>query len=210
MGRVVGAFIFVALTCAGCAKPAHTIVDRNDYVAEATRTYRGEPRERIIRAAEIVLKHSDPQDFEFRYNLGGFEGLRRYFIYAVFASANGRERWQFQTDIPEPGAVVASVSISEAGTVHGQTSTPYEGSMPSVPLYRLFWSRVDFVLGKNPNWVTCEEAAKELEATNTNVLALGGLCGPTSDGRNAPPPEVLPAPSRPIAAPTARQRKPTS
>jgi hypothetical protein len=179
-------------------------------MAEATRTYRGEPRERVIRAAEIVLKHSDPEDFEFRYNLGGFEGLRRYFIYAVFASATGRERWQFQTDIPEPGIILASISISEAGQVHGnRSSTPYEGAMPSVPLYRLFWSRVDFVLGKNPTWVTCDDAAKELEATNTNLLALGGLCGPTSDGRNAPPPEVLPPPAR-AAPPQASRRRPVS
>lgn len=196
------------LALSGCAKPPHTIVDRGDYVAEATRSYRGEPRERLIKAAEIVLKVSDPQDFEFRHTLTGFEGLRRYVIYAVFASATGREKWLFQTDIPEPGVIQASLSISEAGTVHGsQSSTPYEGTMPSVPLYRMFWSRVDYVLGRRPDWVTCADAAKELEATNTNVVvALGGLCGPTSEGRDAPPPGVLPPPARPPAPVAVRRR----
>jgi len=49
------------------------------------------------------------------------------------------------------------------------------------------------MLGRRPDWVTCDQAAAELESTNTNTAAaLGGLCGPTSDGRNAPAPDPLP------------------
>jgi hypothetical protein len=81
--------------------------------------------------------------------------------------------------------------------------------MASVPLYRLFWSRVEYMLNKRPDWVTCEQAAAELQSSNTNAIAaLGGLCGPTSDGRNAPAPEPLPAlvnPASPRAAPVARR-----
>ena len=181
------------LLLSSCAAP-HQIRDRSDYLAEATRTYQNETRERIIGAAETVLKISDPQDFEFRHNINGFTGLRRYTVYAVLAAAQGREKWEFQTEPVGPNAVRASISVSEAGrATGGYSSTPYENEMASVPLYRLFWSRVDYVLGKRPDWIACDQAAKEEESKNTNTAAaLGGLCGPTSDGRDAPPPPPLP------------------
>jgi hypothetical protein len=85
--------------------------------------------------------------------------------------------------------------------------------MASVPLYRLFWSRVEYMLARRPDWVTCEQAGAELATTNTNATtALGGLCGPTSDGRNAPPPEPLPplVAGRPPAVSSAKRPKPAA
>jgi hypothetical protein len=205
-------FLAVAALCAalvGCAAAPQQVRDRDDYLAEATRVFPAESRERVLKAAETVLKISDPTDFEFRYTLTGFTGLRRYFIYAVIAAASGREKWDFLTEADAAG-IRASVSISEEGTSGGGYSrSRYEGAMASVPLYRLFWSRVEYMLNKRPDWVTCEQAAAELQSSNTNAIAaLGGLCGPTSDGRNAPAPEPLPAlvnPASPRAAPVARR-----
>lgn len=182
----------LALSVAGCAS-SHQIVDRADFLAEATRTYNTESRERVIEAAQIVLRHSDPTDFEFRNSLNGFVGLRRYFVYAVIASASGREKWEFETEQPAPGVVKASVSVSEAGrAASGYSSSRYESAMNSIPLYRLFWNRVDYMLGRRPDWVSCDQAAAELKATRTSETSLGGLCGPTSDGRNSPAPPQLP------------------
>jgi hypothetical protein len=195
------ATLLLALLCAGCAAPAHQVRDRNDYLAEATRVYQGESRERVLKAAETVLKISDPADFEFRYTLTGFTGLRRYMVYAVVTTAVGREKWEFLTE-PDPAGLRASVSISEEGTASGAygSQNRYEGTMASVPLYRLFWNRVDYMLGRRADWVTCGEAGAELEASNTNTIALGGLCGPTSEGRNAQPPEPFPQVSIPPMA----------
>jgi hypothetical protein len=80
----------------GCAAAPHQVRDRDDYLAEAIRVFPGETRERVLKAAETVLRISDPADFEFRYTLTGFTGLRRYFIYAVLASASGRESGNFR------------------------------------------------------------------------------------------------------------------
>jgi hypothetical protein len=79
------------------------------------------------------------------------------------------------------------------------------GLMPRInSRFRLFWSRVDYMLTRRADWVTCDEGAAELEKSNTNTAsALGGLCGPTGDGRNAPAPEPLPpvaAQNRPVIA----------
>lgn len=205
----IGVAVACALALAGCAQP-HQIRDRSDYVAEGTRMYAGETRERVIKAAETVLRVSDPNDFEFRYSLNGFTGLRRYFIYAVIASASasGREKWDFLAE-QAPAGIQASVSISEAGVSSGgYSSTPYEGAMASVPLYRLFWTRVDYMLGRNAHWQTCDEAAAILETDRTNVGAgIGGLCGPTSDGRDAPAPQPL-GPLPPPAQQPPRAAKP--
>jgi hypothetical protein len=206
--RMIG-IVALGATLFGCAAAPHQVRDRDDYLAEATRIFPGETRERVLKAAETVLRISDPTDFEFRYTLTGFTGLRRYFIYAVLASASGREKWEFLTE-PDPTGLKASISVSEEGTSSGGYSrSNYEGAMASVPLYRLFWSRVEYMLNRRPDWVTCEQAAAEVQASNTNAIAaLGGLCGPTSDGRNAPAPEPLPPlakPAPPRAAPVARQ-----
>jgi hypothetical protein len=121
-------------------------------------------------------------------------------VYAVLASARGREKWEFLAE-PDGGAIRASVSVSEAGVSSGGYSTiPYEGAMASVPLYRLFWARVDYVLGRRSDWVTCDAALEAEQANKTNTLeALSGLCGATSNGRDAPPPAQM-EPARPAAA----------
>lgn len=199
-------FLGALLCLAACAAP-HQITDRDDFLAEATRVYPGETRERVIRAAETVLKVSDPADWEFRDTLTGFTGLRRYTVYAVIVASQGREKWEFTTEETPPG-LRAGLAISEAGTTYGNYSqTPYEGRMASIPLYRLFWDRVDYMLGRREDWVTCAAAEAEAAKTNTNQSsALGGLCGPTSGGRDAPPPEPLgpaPKPALPSKAKSA-------
>lgn len=98
--RMIG-IVALGATLFGCAAAPHQVRDRDDYLAEATRIFPGETRERVLKAAETVLRISDPTDFEFRYTLTGFTGLRRYFIYAVIASASGREKWEFLTE-PDP------------------------------------------------------------------------------------------------------------
>lgn len=110
---------------------------------------------------------------------------------AVIAASVGREKWEMQT---EGGGrtVRASISVSEAGTSSdGYTVTPYENRMASVPLYRLSWDRVDYMLGNRPDLISCDQASATLAATNTDSASLGGLCSPTGDGRNAPPPPPL-------------------
>lgn len=186
----LGLTFFLLVFLASCGAAPHKIVDRDDFLAEATRRYRGEDRERIIRAAETVIKISDPANVEMRYTQTGFVALRKYFIYAVLASASGREKWEFTVE-DTPSEKVASLSVSEAGTSYGSyTATPYEGAMNFFPLYRLFWKRVDYMLGRRPDWVTCDEETANVQAQGQNPTAgLSGLCGPTSAGRNAPPPE---------------------
>lgn len=192
MHRSVAFAAVVALSICGCATP-HQIMDRDDYLAEAAREYPEADREQLIRAAEAVLIHSDPKDWEFRYTPTGFTGIRRYMVYAVLAMSQGQEKWQFATEPGSPGNVRAYLSVEESGvSTGGYVSTPYDNKMASIALYRLFWARVDYMLGRRSDWWSCGDAAAHLRKTRTNeAAALSGLCGATSEGANAPPPKPL-------------------
>ena len=77
-----------------------------------------------------------------------------------------------------------------------------------VTLYRLFWSRVEYVLGKSDTWTSCPDAIAKLEAEKTNTAeGLGGLCGSTSVGRDATPPEQLPRLAEAPAPPSKHSKQ---
>lgn len=189
------ALLAISATLTACASSTPQIEDRSAFMAEGARDYTGESPERVIQAAQAVLKLSDPKDFYFTNNLNGFTGLRRYSYYAVFAAVSGTEKWEFQTQPMTPPGVRASVGISDASASSGRYGTSIaDRPMASIPLYRLFWDRVDYMLGRRPDWVSCEIANAQVERNGQNgVEALSGLCGLTSDGRNAPAPEPFPA-----------------
>lgn len=180
----------ILFVLAGCSTPPK-IADRADYLAEGTRVYQGETRERVIQAAETILKISDPEDFEFRHQPSGFTGYRKYLIYLVLAAERGQDKWDFHAD-EKPGGVEASVSVSKAGVASGgYSATAFEGAVQWIPLYRLFWKRMDYMLGKRPDWTTCEqEAAAVRAAGTTGIDGLGALCGMTSQGKDAVPPPL--------------------
>lgn len=177
-----------AVALCSCAN-RQAIVDRDDFLAEATRTYHGVHQEQVIRAAESILKISDPGDWEFRYTDTGFTGLRRFYVYAIIAAQSGREKWEFGT-ANVGGAVRASLTISEEGvSAGGYSIQTYEKALNAIPLYRLFWARMDYVLGQRADWKTCEQAEAEAKAANF-IPELSGLCGLTSQGRNNIPPRL--------------------
>lgn len=190
IGRGVLAVLGAAMSLCGCAREPK-ISDRQTAMVEASRTFSGETRERVIEAAEKVLRASDPDDFEFSERLNGFEGRRHWMIYLVLSSAVGIDKWDFQTE--EIGhSLRASVSVSIQAQGSSRYSHLYVDVLDNkIALYRLFWARVDYVLGRSTHWPTCEEAWDEQDAKGFNRTAIDSLCGLTNDGRTAPPPAPL-------------------
>ena len=188
--------VFAALLSSlmGCASEPK-IVDRQSYLAEATRRYPGETRERVIAAAQTVLRQSEPRNFEFRDRLNGFTGLRHWFFYAVIVSANGTDKWDFITE-EKPGAVEASVTISQEGESAGPYSRQHnriESAKNEIALYQLFWRRVDYVLRRSNHWMNCKEAWQEQDDVDRQRTALLGLCHVSlGDMGDKPPPPQLP------------------
>jgi hypothetical protein len=197
-------FLLVFLV-AGCAR-AERPTNHADWLKEATRRWQGESKARVIAAAEAVVKHSDPRDITVEYNRSGFVARRKFLIYAVIAAANGEDRWNFMAAENSEGAS-AAVRIIQRGTTHaGQTSQRFRDNQTMVGSLRLFYARIDFMLGKRPDWISCSEAAVKL-GLPPEAPGLQSLCSITHQGADAPPPERLPAKTTVILVNKAKESK---
>jgi hypothetical protein len=158
---------------------------------EATRVWEKETKARVIAAAEIVLKQSDPRDFLFEYNGNGFVARRRFHLFAVLATASGEDRWNFSAAGNEEGAS-AAIRIIQRGTARaGNATERFRDNQTFVGTFRLFYARIDYMLGRRKDWVTCD-AAPAVFGLDTREPGTDGLCSITHDGKTAPAPPPLP------------------
>jgi hypothetical protein len=190
------------LTLAACM-PAARVATHDEWQREATRTWPGENRARVIAAADAVLKHADPRDTAVEYNHHGFTARRKFFIYALIATANGTETWTFSSAENEQGAS-ATVRIIQRGTARaGSHSERFRENQVYLGSLRLFYARIDYLLGRRADWITCTEAADKLTLP-AGAPGLQSLCSLTHQGRDAPPPpKVAPRPKVSAGAPKA-------
>jgi hypothetical protein len=162
-----------------------------DWLKEATRVWPGETQARLISAAEAVVRHADPTDTTLEYSKAGFLARRKFVIYAVVAAAVGEDRWTFSASENTEGAS-ASVRIIQRGTAFsGSSSERFRDNQTDIGGLRLFYARMDYLLGRRPDWVTCDAAAAKLSLP-VDKQGTDSLCGLTLQGRDAPPPAKLP------------------
>jgi hypothetical protein len=184
-------WICLAAVCMTACTPAHRVTDHAEWLKEATRVWPGETRARVIAAAETVVKHADPRDTTVEYNRHGFAARRKFLIYAVVATASGTENWTFSSAENEDGAS-ATVRIIQRGTAQaGNYSERFRENQVYLGSLRLFYARIDYLLGRRPDWINCAEAAEKLALPAANP-GLQSLCSLTHQGRNAPPPPRVP------------------
>jgi hypothetical protein len=180
----------LALVLAACAtgeRPSN----HADWLKEATRVWPGETQARLIAAAEAIVRHADPADTTLEYSKSGFLARRKFVIYAVIAAAVGEDRWTFAASENAEGAS-ASIRIIQRGTaMSGSSSERFRDNQTDVGGLRLFYSRMDYLLGRRPDWVTCEAAPAKLSLA-ADKPGTDALCGLTLQGRDAPPPPKLP------------------
>ncbi len=184
-----------ALLALAACTPAARVATHEEWLREATRIWPGESRARVIAAAEAVLKHADPRDTAVEYNHHGFTARRRFFIYALIATASGTETWTFTSAENEQGAS-ATVRIIQRGTAQaGGHSERFRENQVYLGSLRLFYARIDYLLGRRPDWITCSEAVDKLGLPPA-APGLQSLCSLTHQGRDAPPPaRVAPRPA---------------
>ncbi len=192
------------LPVAACARPERT-TSHADWMREATRIWPGETKARVIAAAEAVVKHSDPRDIQVEYSKQGFVARRKFFIYAVLATADGEDRWTFHASENSEGAS-ASVRVIQRGTAQsGRFSERFRENQVYVGSFRLFYARIEYLLGRREDWIKCSEAVAKL-ALPSEAPGLQMLCSITHQGADAPPPAKLPAKVK--AAPEAKKGPP--
>jgi hypothetical protein len=188
---MVSAALLVGIAVAGCT-PAARVSDHADWLKEATRVWPGETRARVISAAEAVVKHADPRDTTIEYNRHGFAARRKFFIYALIATASGTENWTFSSAENVHGAS-ATVRIVQRGTAQaGSHSERFRENQVYLGSLRLFYARIDYLLGRRPDWITCSQAQAKLALPVANP-GLQSLCSLTHQGKDTPPPPKVAA-----------------
>lgn len=167
--RFKGLKIIAAVTCitalAGCASGPQ-LRSRDDWLRSTNRGYLDVSKEDVIRAAEEVLRLADGDDFAFAHHNDGFTAQRATMHYIVIAVNFGMDSWQFRATPTQEGWIHAQVSVSTQGQAASISQPTLSGGTPMMGpaaagvvqfanLYELFWSRVDYMLGKRPDWPSC-------------------------------------------------------
>lgn len=180
--------IFVAVclitaTVVGCAKRGPTQT-REEFLAMASRSYEGVSREQALAAAEKVLVLADGEDFKFQHKPEGFLAARRWFVYMILAAARGTDVWEIRAEDQADGAVKvyafinsdssgtsgALLPTTSGGMAAGTVNSTHATGAPvlSASVYELFWARMDYLLGRRADWMTCKESNARVEANKVS------------------------------------------
>lgn len=165
----------VAAMLAGCVTP-HPPMSREEYIATTTRVYPDKTKEDVFKAAEKLFRLSDGNDYTFTHSEESMDATRKWSFYVVLAAGFGQDHWRVTAKDTDNGvkATVQAATQSQAvqpmmvadGTNQNAYATtgPMQGSpIQGNALYNLFWKRMDYLLGKRPDWATCEESDKNIK-----------------------------------------------
>lgn len=162
----------LALLLGGCATQ-HPPQSREDWLKTTTRTYSGVTKDQALTAAEKLLRLADGDDFALTYTADTVQATRSWSVYLVIAAAMGTDYWTIRADQVGDAVKVAvqvntqSQSITPMPTTTSGTWTagtmPMSGSpVMGTAIYDVFWARMDYLLGKADEWMTCEKANKRV------------------------------------------------
>lgn len=149
-----------------------------EYNLVTNRMYKDVTQEQVLKAAEELFRLADGDDFKFLYSnelsssSEKVEAKRKWMLYYVLGMEHGVDFWTLTANSTETG-VHASVRTSRHRTYNGHLSVPlsepnidYEPisgnkwaggeTIEGTAIYELFWARMDYLLGKRQDWMTCE------------------------------------------------------
>jgi len=150
---LVGALIMV-IGLGGCAtKPK---ISEEEMKAATTRTYEGVSSEQVMQAAEKLLKLVDEARFKFNRDDKQLTATRSGELFTNIGKANVTAVWLVKTQEKDKSTVVTI----EAGWKRQSLSTGVTSRNIKKPegtaVYSLFFNRLDTLLGKSNEWITCD------------------------------------------------------
>lgn len=147
--------------------------------------YSGKSKQEIIQAAKEAIRLIDPKKVKITDTPDGFNAEREKISYYVIETGHDLFKFKFiakesnntiqtQLDIEE---TIFRASLKTLGVP--VTST---GSPANRYVYDLFYSRVDYLLGKNEKWFSCKDTINRLPAGLMEVeslenIGLSSFCG---------------------------------
>lgn len=188
---IVGA---AALALAACATPPRPQT-RDAWQAQHSRTYEAVSANDLFDAAQQVLEYTD-EDFEFQYPPNQLLASRHYMIYAVLALSMGRDYWRFDTRTEGDSTQMTLRITRAAGStapsptmgLNGQigagvnsVSAPGREIFWAAP-YHMFFARMDYILGRKSDWLTCDQAKMKYPKDFGSGQA-GVMCGLTTENK---------------------------
>ena len=193
--------ILSVLVLGGCAKKM-TVEEQQEWLDRglqaSTQHYSGFTEEQLALATQKVLYLIDPSDIGIIYNKGLHRviGARIYMQYLVFMNIFGSETWviDFKKTAENEYDVSIMLGLARDG---GILATMPRGASPNamhistnhVDEYtaKLFFSRLDYFLGKSSKWISCEEAC----VTVPSSKPIPFLCGSATFGVSDKDPSYL-------------------
>lgn len=128
--------------------------------ASVTRhSFNGYSSSQIVKAAETVIRLSDPGKADFVYVGDGFSAKRDGSFYFVIGAQTGF----YQFDAKARGDTLELMVYAKTNAVTASGIIPGGDDLWKAPgIYSLVFSRVQHLLDKQSPWYTCETAPKEL------------------------------------------------
>lgn len=177
MQKVVLFTIAIAfILCAGCAPqkpmtPEEIAAERTRQMAMITRSYPDKKPEEVLLASARIFSLAD-DDYTVSHSPTAIQAQRNWMIYLVISAAMGTDTWIVEVTPDGDGTKVmarhsgqaSSVTAMAVPTSNGGMSTtavtsPAMQNMTTRPaIYQLFFARLDNLLGKRSDWVTCKDA----------------------------------------------------
>lgn len=176
MRRILGVCFLAVIFAmeAGCAtkKPMtqeEITAERERQLNMMSRTYDNVTPEEVLVAADRVFRLAD-DDYNISHAPGGLQAQRNWMIYLILSVATGTDNWTVTVEsLPDNKVKVIAMHSPTANSIFagpaggGVTSVTIPGmqNLTTRPaIYELFFSRLNYFLGKTKTWVTCKEASK--------------------------------------------------
>lgn len=186
MKNIISALLLASLL-GGCAVQ-HQPQSREEWINTTTRNYIGMGKEQVLTATEKLFRLADGDDFKLTYTDDTVQATRSWTVYLVIAAAMGTDYWTIRANqTGDTVKVTAQVNTQSQAITPMPTTTSgtwTAGTMPmsgtpvmGTAIYDVFWARLDYLLGKTDEWMTCEQANKRV-SDGITWGQLECLCNP--------------------------------
>jgi len=195
MRKTAAVMLLIIVMILGCAaqKPLtreESLKLREELIIATSRVYEKTSKEDVLKASEKLFQLAD-NDFKFVHAPNAVIADRKWSYYLVLSYVLGWDRWFvvaeeknnrtevairiFRSVVVFPG-VYTERPVLSSGELAIKNLPGVENTLPVVPLYNLFYKRLDYLLGKGGEWTDCEKAKNRLEEKKISYEELDPLC----------------------------------
>lgn len=145
--------------------------------AVTKRSYADVAPQKAVGAAEEVMRRIDPAAITFEFTGDGFNATRKVYAFLIFGEISGNYSYSVRAKPAGGGSVLEFRTYANLSTLTTTGTYPNGGGafVQGNGAYDLFFARVDHLLGKRQDWVSCKDAPKVLgvKVGQTEPLCFG-------------------------------------